>query len=282
MSARHRAIVPALVALATAAAGACSEIGTDPSAAVSIRFDTLPAAAIVQGDTLRDSVGNAAPLTSTAFNSSGDTIRGATFTYVARDTTGALIVDPTGKFVVAKPGTARSTDVTLQSSLGGLQFTRTLSIVPAPNLLVGPTATIAPSLVLAPDTAALPRKNLSSPFTVRVLHATATDTTGVRNWLVSFSVDSVDPRLDSARVVDASGARHAMLTSSDGSATAYLRVYPKTAANGLVRDVPIWVSATVRYRADSAVAGSPRSFTVPVAICSGPTAGCAAAVTGSR
>ena len=95
MSAR-RLVVPAFVAIATAAAGACSEIGTDPSAAVSIRFDTLPAAAIVQGDSLRDSLGFPAPVTATAFNAAGDTIRGASFTFLARDTTNALTVDPGG------------------------------------------------------------------------------------------------------------------------------------------------------------------------------------------
>jgi hypothetical protein len=276
----RRLVVPALVALATAAAGACSELGTDPSAPVSIRFDTLPSAAIVEGDTLRDSLGVVAPLTAIAFNAAGDTIRNLSFTFLARDTTNALTVDPAGRFVVAKDSTARATDVTLQATLGTLQFTRTLSIVRAPNLVSGPSAAVEEQLVLAPDTAALPRKNLSSPFTVRVLHATDTDTTGVRNWLVSFVVDSIDPRLDSARVVDATGARRAILTASDGSATANLRVYPKTApSNGIVRRVPIYVSAIVRYKADSAIAGSPASFVVPVAICTGPVAGCASAAT---
>lgn len=284
MSARHRAIVPALLAVATAAAAACSEIGTDPSSAVSIRFDTLPALAVVEGDTLRDSLGRAARITATAFNSSGDTVRGATFNFFARDTTNALVVDPAGAFVVANPGTARSTDVTLQATLGSLQFTRTLAIVLRPDSLAAPTARIASRLILAPDTAALRTKNLSTPFTATVLHDSVTRFVPVRSWRVSFAVaDLPHTLLDSARVVDAAGAFiGAASTSADGNATAQLRLYAKNGLpNGLARDSVI-VRASAVYRNGAQLRGSPVRIVVPFALCSGPTAGCASATTAAR
>ena len=275
MSAR-RLVVPALVAIATAAAGACSEIGTDPSAAVSIRFDTLPAAAIVQGDSLRDSLGFPAPVTATAFNAAGDTVRGASFTFLARDTTNALTVDPGGAFIIARNGTARATDVDLQASMGSLQFTRRLAIVPTPDSLAGPTADIVPALILAPDTVTLRRKNLSSSFSARVLHDTTPEPTGVRSWRVDFAVTELpDSLLDSVRVVDATGAFvSSATTGSDGGAAVQLRLYPKPGlANGLSRDSVI-VSASTVYKPDTPVGGSPVRIVVPFALCVGPTAGC--------
>ena len=284
MNAIRRLLIPATLA-AAAAAGACSEVGTDPSSAVSIRFDTLPALAVVEGDTLRDSLGVAAPLRAIAFNASGSPIANAPFTFIARDTSNALIVDPEGKFVVARDSTARSTDITLQASLGSLQFTRTLAIVHRPDSLIGPTDTIPHAVVFAPDTAALPRKNLSRSFSVKVVHVTATDTTPVRLWLVRFVVDSFDTtRIDSARVVDANGvSRASATTGSDGTVTVQLRVYPKTApTNGLIPDVPIHVSAISLFRKDSPLAGSPAAITVPVAICSGPTTACLTSAAADR
>ena len=276
MRARH--LLLPVVALSVSAAGACSEIGTDPSSPVSIRFDTLPSQAVVQGDTLRDSLGVAARLTATAFNSAGDTIRNATFGFLARDTTNALIVDPAGAFVVARHGTARSGDVTLQTSLGSLQFTRPLAIVPTPDSLAGPTAAIAPALIQAPDTAALRRKNLSNVLTARVLHDTVPAATPVRAWRVDFEVAELpDTLLDSVRTVDASGQfRTSAITGGDGGATLQLRIYPRGGApNGLARDSVI-VLARAIYRNGAEIAGSPVRIVVPFALCTGPTTGCQA------
>lgn len=276
-------LLPAILA-AGAAAGACSEIGTDPSSPVSIRFDTLPALAVVEGDTLRDSLGFAAALSATAFNSGGGVIGDAPFAFIARDSSNVLTVDPTGRFVVARDSTARATDVTLQASLGNLQFTRPLAIVPRPDSLAGPATPVTVALVQAPDTAALRRKNLSGSFTVRVLHDSTPEPTPVRSWLVSFVVDadSLDrTRLDSARLVDPNGVfRSATTTGADGGATLQLRVYPRTGAtNGLVRDSVI-VRAIARYRNGAQLRGSPARIVVPVGICTGPTAGCLSAAAG--
>lgn len=279
MTARRRALVPAFIALAAAAAGACSEVGTDPSAPVSIALDTLPSLAIVQGDTLRDSMGVAAPITATAFNSAGDTIHGAPFTFIARDTTNSLTVEPSGAYVVAKHGTAGSPSVTLQAALGSLQFTRPLAIVARPDSLAAPTAAIAASLILAPDTAALRKKNLSSAIPVRVLHDTTPVFTPVNNWRVKFAVlELPDSLLDSARVVDVNGAFiGSPVTSGDGTATAYLRLYPKNGlSNGLVRDSVI-VEASAVYRNTTPLRGSPARIVVPFGLCSGPVTGCSAA-----
>lgn len=280
MTARRRALVPAIVALAMGAAGACSEVGTDPSAPVAIAFDTLPSLAVVEGDTLRDSLGMAAPITATAFNAAGDTIHGAPFTFIVRDTSTALVVQPSGAFVVADSGSARSTDVTLQASLGSLQFTRTLAIVLSPDTLAAPETAIAPKPVFAPDTATSRKKNLSSPFSVRVLHDSGTKFSPVRLWRVDFVVerDSINKlRLDSARLVDVNGAFiRSSNTGSDGSATAYLRLYPKNGlAAGLSPLDSVIVRASAIYKAGTPIHGAPVRIVVPYRVCTGPTTGCA-------
>ena len=277
MRARHL-LLPTVV-LAMGVAGACSEIGTDPSSPVSIRFDTLPSQAVVEGDTLRDSLGVAAPLTATAFNAAGDTIRNATFTFIARDTTNALTVDPAGRFVVARNSSERSADVTLQTSLGSLQFTRLLSIVSRPDSLAGPTTAIAPALIQAPDTAALRRKNLSSSFTARVLHDSTPTFTPVRSWRVNFEVGAIpDTLIDSVRLVDANGQfRSSAITGTDGGATLQLRIYPRSGLpNRLERDSVIVFARALRTQKDT-LNGSPVKIVVPFALCTGPTTGCQAA-----
>jgi hypothetical protein len=274
VTARRRALVPAFIALAAAAAGACSEVGTDPSAPVSIAFDTL--VSVVQGDTLRDSLGFATPLRATAFNTKGDTIHGAPFTFIARDTTNTLVVEPTGAYVVAKNGTAGTPGVTLQAALGSLQFTRPLTIVARPDSIVGTTPASGTSLIQAPDTAALRKKNLTKALTVRVLHDTTPAPTPVNSWRVSLAVlDKPDSLLDSVRVADANGAFiQSAVTAGDGTATAYLRLYPKKGLpNGLERDSVI-VQASAVYRNAEPLRGSPVRIVVPFGLCTGPLSGC--------
>ena len=63
-----RRIVAPLAVVLAAVAGSCTEIGTNPATVTALEFDSLPYPAVVTGDTLRDSLGNAAPLSATAFN----------------------------------------------------------------------------------------------------------------------------------------------------------------------------------------------------------------------
>ncbi|HEY5491467.1 MAG TPA: hypothetical protein VIK25_09800, partial [Gemmatimonadaceae bacterium] len=54
--------------------GSCTNVGTAPNAIVSLAFDTLPYPSVVAGDTLRDSLGRAAPLHALAYNADGNLI----------------------------------------------------------------------------------------------------------------------------------------------------------------------------------------------------------------
>jgi hypothetical protein len=273
---RRPALLPALLlAAATAsAAGACSEIGTDPNAAVSIAFDSLPALAIVEGDTLRDRNGKVAPLQAYGFNASGDTVRGLPFRYIVRDTSTALEVDAEGRFVVADPGTSGRPAVLLQASLGNLQFTRTLAIVARPDILVPVDDTLAPKVVFSPVPAQRDT-NLTDTLAVSVLHDAGSDSTGVPLWLVTFAVDSFDTALiDSVQLTNALGvARSDTTTGSDGVARLFLRVYPKVAGESGRRPATlIVVRASARFI--DPLAGSPARIVVPVVVCRGPRTGC--------
>lgn len=258
----RRGLVPALL-LAAAVGGACSEIGTDPDAAVSVSFDSLPAPSVVEGDTLRDdSTGLATPLVAVAFNGSGGVVANAPFTYVVRDTGGAVEV-VAGNFLVArKPRTA---DVTLLATLGSVQFARTVAIVPRPDsLFFEREDTVA---LAYPDTATNRTKNLATDgLGVRVVHDTSTfpdDTVGVRSWIVFFRVDSSEGRpaarlADSVWLTDASGRRTTTdTTDARGVATIHVRVFatPQPGA-GVIRDSVI-VRAIARYRGADLPTGRP-------------------------
>jgi hypothetical protein len=156
---------------------ACTDVTTAPNVPEAIEFARLPYPSIVIGDQLRDSLGVAQPLTAIAFNSKGDTIRDATFTFLSPDTT--VTVEENGT-VTAKnvAGTAR-----LFASTGGLQSAAlSLPIVLAPDSL----AFVATDTLeyVRPDPN---RTNGSAPLTVKALHRNADNSVSlVPSWLVSF------------------------------------------------------------------------------------------------
>ena len=61
----------ALALVAAAAAAGCSEVNTAADHVAALQFDSLPSPAVVSGDSLRDSVGRAAPLRAIAINGAG-------------------------------------------------------------------------------------------------------------------------------------------------------------------------------------------------------------------
>ena len=256
------ALLPALLLAAAAAAGACSEIGTDPGAAVSINFDSLPAPAVVEGDTLRDdSTGVATPLAAVAFNASGGVVANAPFTYVVRDTGGALHVVSGNYLVARKPRTA---DVTVLATLGSVQFARAIAIVPRPDSLF---FVRDDTLALAyPDTATVRTKNLATDgLGVRVVHDTSTfpaDTVGVRSWIVFFSIDSsagtpAAKLADSVWLTDAAGRQTSIdTTDTRGVATIHVRVFAKQQPATVLRDSVI-VRAIARYKGADLPTGRP-------------------------
>lgn len=121
--------------LAFAAPAACREIPAPRDGVFSVSSIILPSPGLVVGDTMRDSLGAAAPLRVVAFNRAGDTIRpppGAAF--VLLDTTALLA----GDFLVGRtPGTAR-----VRASVSGLQTqVQTVPVTLRPDTLVAADST---------------------------------------------------------------------------------------------------------------------------------------------
>jgi hypothetical protein len=124
-------------------AAACVEISSAEQGVLAIRLDALPPS-IIAGDTLRDSTGAVQRLRGVAFNETGDTVRGATFTYgfvpLGRDTATdgrpALVVDAATGLVRAD-SLPRTAQARVSARFGDrLQILDTLAIVRRPTRLV--------------------------------------------------------------------------------------------------------------------------------------------------
>ncbi|MFL5577538.1 MAG: hypothetical protein ACJ79S_16400 [Gemmatimonadaceae bacterium] len=255
---RARLALPLLaLAAAAAIAAACSETGTDPDAPVSIAFDSLPAPAVAAGDTLRDdSTGVVMPLRALAFNGRNQVVPNAPFTYFVRDTGSALRI-ASGNYVVAGP-TSRKDSVGIVATLGVLQLTRGIFVVPKPDTLRAADDSVK-TLALG-DSA-----RTSEEVAARVVHdSLGADTVPVRGWVVFFSVVSAGTSLaDSVRLVDAAGSAKASATSdADGRAAIRVRVFPKKvtrpADTTFVFHDSVVVSAVARYQGKDVPAGGIR------------------------
>ncbi len=231
---------------------------TNPTVAVAISFDTLPYPAVVAGDTLRDSLGRAAPMHAVAYNSSGAVIASPTIRYIAIDT--GITIDPTG-IVTAQ---ARTGKIRIVASVNGLQsIAETLSIARQPNGVI-PTVSLTDTLHYAlPDN---PNTNVSCSFGVQVTTAdTAGGIVGTQGWLVSYqafhggqALLQSDTTLATIWNDGAPVATSVDTTSTTGTAARRLRVRPQALT---VTNDSIIVMASVRYRG-VLLAGSPIRFVV--------------------
>jgi hypothetical protein len=247
-----------VIVVAAALAGSCTEVSTSPQKAVAIQFDTLPFPAVVTGDTLRDSLGRAAPLRALAFNSRQEVIAGAAISYVALDT--GVTITP-GGFVTAqrRDGTAR-----IVASVSGLQSKDlTVQVARRPDSVVA-TGKLSDTLRYAlPDNAA---QNVSTALSLRVATSdSAGGVNGSRGWLVSYQAffrgQPLAPLDTTVASLWGDDRRNSAIDTTDASSSAsrILRVRPQaptfTAAESLV------VIATVRYRG-APVRGSPVRFVI--------------------
>lgn len=245
-----------LIVLAAALAGSCTEVSTSPTKAVALQFDTLPFPAVVSGDTLRDSLGRAAPLRALAFNSQQQVIVGAAISYVAIDS--GITITPDG-YVTAqrRSGTAR-----IIASVGGLQAKDSIEIARRPDILVG-TGKLSDTLHLSlrPDSAA---SNVSWPLAVKLVTLDSADgILGTRGWLVSYQAVyrgvALDPGDTTVASLRGDNGKISGIDTTDATFTAsrVLRVRPAT----LPRAESLIVKATVRYLG-LPVRGSPVTFVI--------------------
>lgn len=224
---------------------ACTEIDTGPNVPASMEFDALPFPAVVAGDTLRDTSGIAAPLRALVFNSDNDEIPGAPVRYAALES--LVTIDSATGIVIAGP--AADTTARLIAFIGDLQSAPLrLSIVRRPDSLA-PVGTIDTLRYSVTDTT----RNVSDDLEVRLTHRTATADLPVRDWIVTFALQTP---ADSARarLLNDNQRRSASDTTSPGGvASRRVRLLPAGLSSA---NDSVVVLARARYRGVD-VAGSP-------------------------
>lgn len=247
------------------AAIACTEVGTDPTVAVSVSFDSLPSPGIVLGDTLRDGTGAVAPVRATAFNARGDSIPGAPIEYFAKVGMDTLRIDPITGVVVADSAFAlRNVSVVLFPQVNGIPGPqRTLQLTLRPDSIAPNGAADTLRYSTAADTG----QNVSSAVQVAVLHDSATGgpSLPVRAWVVRFAVEyrGVAQSDTSLALLVNDQQAPSTVDTTDGSGLAGRRVRlhsaPAAAADSLV------VIAQASHRG-GALRGSPVRIRVPVVV----------------
>ena len=253
-----RVMRAAAVVVVACAAASCGDTKTGPNDPVAIEFPGQQLPSIVNGDQLRDTLGNVDSLLAIVFNSSGDTIHGATIHYVHADTTHVVSIDSvTGHATAIDTGFAR-----VVAQAGSLQSPpETLFVVEQPTGLT----TVTP----LEDTLDVPaRTDTLFPLTV-VLNA---GTNPVNHYRVEYSFiypaglntpDSTRVLLtDEARkfsLVDTTGTA---ATAGSGAATRYLRI---SAFTHFTTDTVV-IEARSFLPDHTPVPGSPLRFKVLVQI----------------
>jgi hypothetical protein len=240
---RGRASLPVTL-LAAGLVLACVDIPGGDDELLSFRFDPLPSPSVIVGDSLRDSLGVAKPITVTAFNYSGGLVTNPMVRFRALDS--RVRVDSISGFVTGDSVSSNSSRIV--ADLDGFSGLMTLPVVHRPDTVIGSNArdTLAYSLT---DTTA----NVSDAIGVRVLHGPAAGDTAVRAIRVTFEV--LSPADTSfARLVNESFAR-SFADTTDASGIASRRVRINVARLTAAVDSVV-VRANVRSRGQH-VKGSP-------------------------
>lgn len=257
-----------LILASAAIAAACISMEGPRNGAASISVIGLPSPSVVKGDTMRDSLGNAAPLQILAYDASGHVIAGSRPTFFVLDS-GFAVVDSTGMFVSTG---ATSAGVRVAATLGGLQTPPVpipISVAPViVNALTATTDTLCVSALVANGSDST--KTLSPALSVIVKGADSTAAQGfIATYTLSYSPPSIDTT-PSAYVSDNTGRRMVRdTTKSSGQTSRYVDVrFQKVASDSLRSGLKIdtvGVDVVVRYRG-TVLRGSPVHFVVPIRV----------------
>ncbi len=245
----QRGTVAALL-LAAVVAG-CTEISTDPQVPLSLQFDSLPAQAVVVGDTMRGGDLLPARVPVKAFNGAGDSLGDEQIRLVGIDTTSAkafLVI--AGLRLVGRVVTPA---VRMVAQAGSLQSqTQTFAVVQAPTGLNRFAADSLDSLVYnAADTAQRFKDARIAVFAADTLLSGLR----IRFRVVSFT----QAILDSVRMVDNVSGRPitSALMTGQGAAVR-IKAYPKLGATARGT-----VTLEASFKALGVdVPGSPRPFNI--------------------
>lgn len=244
MSKGRSALRVALAAVAVVIVAACTDIPTSDSAVLAITADALPAPAVVVGDTLRDSTGQATALQAKVYNFQGNVISNPTLSFLALDR-GVKVDSKTG-FVTGD--SVRNTPARIVVSAGSLQVIQTLLVTLRPDTVFAVNGRDSLAYALLDST-----KNVSNALSVRVLHSLTSADSAVNSYLVSFAIVSPADTLLAKLVDDAGLASRVDTTDDSGTASRKIRLTPIRLT--ALRD-SIIVNATVKYRG-AQVRGSP-------------------------
>lgn len=235
----------------------CGEVPTLQDGIAYITPVELPLPAVAAGDTLRDSLGRAAPLRVRAFGRDSQEITGLTVRFVPTALPSNVRIGDNG--ILVADDTVRS--VQLVGRIGDrLQTTvATLLIVPNP-LSIG-----RPAGEEAGDTVALPALR---PLPVNVTGSYRGQVTPVNGILVRYRIDSLRPAGPPGRAIltNASGSPQRpdstiAVDTTDASGNASRSVL-LVAGSGVAR---VFISASARRLTDGApLAGSPVRFELAV------------------
>ena len=253
-----RRLAAALVAaLSIVAAGSCGDVPTAENGIAFISAIKLASPAVERGGTLRDSLGNPAPLRVDAFDRDGNLVTNAPVTFIVSPPDSGVHIDASGFTTVSDS----ERTVSLVARVGTLQTpATTLPIVPIPTTLsrksrpeVADTALVLPAI---------------QADSVVVIGTHRNGTTGpVPGIIVRYAIDSLYPTTvssGSAVLLDDSG-RHLRdstiaVDTTDAGGIASRRVVV-LAGSGVTRVV---VRATATDFRGQALSGSPARFVLPV------------------
>lgn len=245
------------VLLVSAAVSACTGVSTDPQVPLALQFDSLPALAIVVGDTMRGDNLLPARLPVRAFDGNGTAMNDTVLRVIGIDSASAAAFTRISDLrLVAR---RESPTVRIVGQAGALQSqTLTFAVVPRPTGMVRTTA--------ATDSLVYNRADTSQRFVdvgVNVVRQAAPESTvvalnglRVRMRLVSFT-DSI---LDSVRIVNTAGRSDVSSLVAGGAAKLTLKAYPKATARGRGT-----VTIEASHRALGVeIPGSPLRVTIPL------------------
>jgi len=248
---RGRGAVVAMAGLIAVTALSCTDIPTSDNAVLSVALDSLPAPAVVLGDTLRDSTGRAVPIHATAYNFKGVVVANAPERFHALDA--GILVDSITGFATAD--SLRLTPARILVTIGALQAIQSLDVTLRPDTVSAVNARDSLLYSLLDTT-----KNVSPALAVRVLHSLTSTDSAVKSYLVSFAVISPADTLLASLVND--GGKPSRVDTTDTSGTASRRIRLEPVRLTSLTD-SIVVQATVKYRG-AQVRGSPVKIVLKV------------------
>lgn len=242
-STRHAAV--ALIFAATVAVFACTNISDSSTAVLSIQFDSLPAPAVVLGDTLRDTTGAVVRPVVRAFNFKGREVIPAPVWFQSPDS--GVTVDSVSGIIVGD--SLRSTSARIVATVGNLQAIQRVDVTLRPDAIAAVDTLYTLQYSLLDST-----KNFSPEMQVKLTHGVAPNDSAVKSYIVSFEiVFQRDPQL--AELVNVARKPSTVdTTDASGIAGRIIRMHPLFLGSSTVDSVVI--NATARYRG-TPVSGSP-------------------------